>query len=209
MSCVCLSPSRLPVFFLFCVCPCARVFLPRPARVLHFSVPARFSVALPLSRRVTSTASPMEDIRVDTSMGSFTVELYLQQAPKACQNFTELSRRGYYDGVVFHRIIKDFMLQGGDPTGTGRGGESIFGGKFEVIAPPPHARTRTRPHAISAPPVRWAARLRSARRVNGPQTSAVGAAGGRPRTEASRQSAPSVTPSPTPPPPPPARLRMS
>ena len=85
----------------------------------------------------------MEDIRVDTSMGSFTVELYPQQAPKACQNFTELSRRGYYDGVVFHRIIKDFMLQGGDPTGTGRGGESIFGGKFEVIAPPPHARTRT------------------------------------------------------------------
>jgi cyclophilin family peptidyl-prolyl cis-trans isomerase len=68
----------------------------------------------------------MEDIRVDTSMGSFTVELYPQQAPKACQNFTELSRRGYYDGVVFHRIIKDFMLQGGDPTGTGRGGESIW-----------------------------------------------------------------------------------
>eukprot|EP00967_Tisochrysis_lutea_P048133 scaffold58781_cov29-Tisochrysis_lutea.AAC.1 len=84
----------------------------------------------------------MEDVRVDTSMGTFTVELYPNQAPKACRNFTELARKGYYDGVVFHRIIKDFMLQGGDPTGTGRGGDSIFGGKFEVRAhskcPEPH-----------------------------------------------------------------------
>lgn len=74
----------------------------------------------------------MEDIRLDTTMGSFTIELYPNHAPKACRNFTELSRKGYYDGVSFHRIIKDFMVQGGDPTGTGRGGESIFGDKFEV-----------------------------------------------------------------------------
>eukprot|EP00216_Chloropicon_sp_CCMP2111_P005436 CAMPEP_0198241618 /NCGR_PEP_ID=MMETSP1446-20131203/6401_1 /TAXON_ID=1461542 ORGANISM="Unidentified sp, Strain CCMP2111" /NCGR_SAMPLE_ID=MMETSP1446 /ASSEMBLY_ACC=CAM_ASM_001112 /LENGTH=49 /DNA_ID= /DNA_START= /DNA_END= /DNA_ORIENTATION= len=47
------------------------------------------------------------------------VELYDQHAPKTCNNFYELSKRGYYDGVVFHRIIPNFMIQGGDPTGTG------------------------------------------------------------------------------------------
>lgn len=66
-----------------------------------------------------------------TTMGTITVELYYNEAPKTCRNFVELSRTGYYDGVVFHRIISDFMIQGGDPTGTGRGGEAIFGGKFE------------------------------------------------------------------------------
>ena len=70
-------------------------------------------------------------VRVDTTMGTITVELYDRQAPKTCKNFVELARRGYYDNVSFHRIIKDFMAQGGDPTGTGRGGESMFGRKFE------------------------------------------------------------------------------
>lgn len=53
-------------------------------------------------------------------MGSVVVELYWKHAPNTCRNFAELSRRGYYNGVKFHRIIKDFMIQGGDPTGTGR-----------------------------------------------------------------------------------------
>uniref|UniRef100_I1QKE6 Peptidyl-prolyl cis-trans isomerase n=1 Tax=Oryza glaberrima TaxID=4538 RepID=I1QKE6_ORYGL len=57
--------------------------------------------------------------------------MYYKHAPKTCRNFLELSRRGYYDNVIFHRIIKDFIVQGGDPTGTGRGGESIYGAKFE------------------------------------------------------------------------------
>ena len=59
------------------------------------------------------------------------VELYNQHAPKTCRNFATLASRGYYDNVVFHRIIKDFVIQGGDPTGTGRGGSSIYGDKFE------------------------------------------------------------------------------
>lgn len=66
----------------------------------------------------------------DTSAGSFTVELYNQHAPNACHNFQELCKSGYYNNTIFHRVIRDFMIQGGDPTGTGRGGESIFGGKF-------------------------------------------------------------------------------
>lgn len=58
--------------------------------------------------------------------GTIVVELYTDHAPKTCRNFLELSRRGYYDNTIFHRIIADFMIQGGDPTGTGRGGESIY-----------------------------------------------------------------------------------
>ncbi|KAL8094913.1 hypothetical protein AgCh_036429 [Apium graveolens] len=73
------------------------------------------------------------EVTLETSMGSFTVEMYYKHAPKTCKNFIELSRKGYYDGVKFHRIVKDFIVQGGDPTGTGRGGQSIYnnGGKFE------------------------------------------------------------------------------
>lgn len=71
------------------------------------------------------------DILLETTMGSITVELYHNHAPKTCQNFSTLAQRGYYNNVIFHRIIPDFMVQGGDPTGTGRGGSSIFGDKFE------------------------------------------------------------------------------
>lgn len=52
-------------------------------------------------------------------MGTVVVELYWRHAPNTCKNFAELSRRGYYNNTKFHRIIKDFMVQGGDPTGTG------------------------------------------------------------------------------------------
>lgn len=52
-------------------------------------------------------------------MGNIVVELYWKHAPNTCRNFAELTRRGYYNGIKFHRIIKDFMIQGGDPTGTG------------------------------------------------------------------------------------------
>ncbi|CAK7568725.1 MAG: Peptidyl-prolyl cis-trans isomerase-like 1 [Sporothrix epigloea] len=77
-------------------------------------------------------------VALDTSMGTITVELYAEHAPRTCRNFVTLARRGYYDGTVFHRVIADFMVQGGDPTGTGRGGESIYGEKFEdeILLPP-------------------------------------------------------------------------
>ena len=66
-----------------------------------------------------------------TSLGDIKIQLMSETAPKACQNFTSLVEKGYYDGVVFHRIIKGFMIQGGDPTGTGKGGESIWIEPFE------------------------------------------------------------------------------
>lgn len=67
---------------------------------------------------------------LDTTMGEIVIELYWDHAPNTCRNFAELARRGYYDGTIFHRIIQDFMIQGGDPTGTGRGGTSIYGKNF-------------------------------------------------------------------------------
>ncbi|KAJ2480791.1 Peptidyl-prolyl cis-trans isomerase-like 1 [Coemansia sp. RSA 2131] len=71
------------------------------------------------------------NIVLETSMGEITIELYWTEAPRTCKNFYELAKRGYYKNVKFHRIIHEFMIQGGDPTGTGRGGESIYGHKFE------------------------------------------------------------------------------
>ena len=58
----------------------------------------------------------------DTSMGKFTIELFEQQIPKTVANFVSLAEKKFYDGVIFHRVIDGFMIQGGDPTGTGRGG---------------------------------------------------------------------------------------
>jgi peptidyl-prolyl cis-trans isomerase-like 1 len=59
------------------------------------------------------------------------VELYHKHTPRTCYNIAALAHAGYYDDVTFHRIIRDVLIQGGDPTGTGRGGESIYGGAFE------------------------------------------------------------------------------
>ena len=63
--------------------------------------------------------------------GVMTLELYEDKAPITVDNFVKLAKEGFYDGLIFHRVIKGFMIQGGDPTGTGRGGESIWGAPFE------------------------------------------------------------------------------
>lgn len=66
-----------------------------------------------------------------TNMGEIKIKLFPEFAPKTVENFTTHAKNGYYDGLIFHRVIKDFMIQGGDPTGTGCGGESIWGRSFE------------------------------------------------------------------------------
>jgi peptidylprolyl isomerase len=68
---------------------------------------------------------------LETNQGVIEIKLYTDLAPKACENFIGLIEKGYYNGIIFHRVIKDFMIQGGDPTGTGRGGSSIWGDSFE------------------------------------------------------------------------------
>jgi len=78
---------------------------------------------------------PPKDTRtvavIQTNMGTIEIELFADKAVKTVQNFVGLAEKNYYDGVIFHRVINDFMIQGGDPTGTGRGGESLWGKPFE------------------------------------------------------------------------------
>lgn len=72
-----------------------------------------------------------EYARLKTNHGDILIRLFEEAAPKTVENFKKLIEKNYYDGIIFHRIIKDFMIQGGDPTGTGTGGESAFGTDFE------------------------------------------------------------------------------
>ncbi|MGY3725517.1 peptidyl-prolyl cis-trans isomerase B (cyclophilin B) [Granulicatella balaenopterae] len=69
-------------------------------------------------------------VKMETTMGTIILEMFPEQAPKTVENFLIHTTNGYYDDVIFHRVIEDFMIQGGDPTGTGMGGESAWGGKF-------------------------------------------------------------------------------
>lgn len=71
------------------------------------------------------------NITLETTQGNIEFKLFGDVAPKTCENFSTHCKNGYYNGVIFHRIIEQFMIQGGDPTGTGRGGESIWGTNFE------------------------------------------------------------------------------
>ncbi|PIA29341.1 hypothetical protein AQUCO_06000004v1 [Aquilegia coerulea] len=70
-------------------------------------------------------------VQIHTTHGDLNIELHCDLAPRACENFITLCERGYYNGVAFHRSIRNFMIQGGDPTGTGRGGQSIWGQPFK------------------------------------------------------------------------------
>lgn len=70
-------------------------------------------------------------ILLSTNLGDITLELFPEAAPKTVENFVWLTTKGYYDGIIFHRVIRDFMIQWGDPTGTGMGGKSIWMKAFE------------------------------------------------------------------------------
>lgn len=79
--------------------------------------------------KTSKTKNPI--VVLETTQGKITLELFPKVAPLAVENFITHVKNGYYDGLVFHRIIKGFMIQGGDPTGTGRGGESIWNKPFK------------------------------------------------------------------------------
>ncbi|KAH8309044.1 hypothetical protein KR059_005374, partial [Drosophila kikkawai] len=70
-------------------------------------------------------------VRLNTNFGPLNLELFCDQTPRACDNFIKHCANGYYNNVMFHRSIRNFIVQGGDPTGSGSGGESIWGKKFE------------------------------------------------------------------------------
>jgi peptidylprolyl isomerase len=81
-----------------------------------------------IAKGVSAMSDPV--VVLQTTQGDIEIRLLPKLAPKACENFTKLVEKGYYDGLIFHRVIKGFMIQGGDPTGTGRGGESVWGRPF-------------------------------------------------------------------------------
>lgn len=81
-----------------------------------------------LSKKVASSEAL---VVMNTTMGAIKIKLFPEVAPKTVENFITHAENGYYNGIIFHRIIQDFMIQGGDPTGTGMGGESIYGATFE------------------------------------------------------------------------------
>lgn len=75
------------------------------------------------------TSNPV--VVMETTMGTIEIEMFAKETPKTVENFLGLTRKGYYNGIIFHRVIDNFMIQGGDPTGSGRGGESFWGKEFE------------------------------------------------------------------------------
>lgn len=91
----------------------------------------RFILLLIMSFAALFAASANPKVSLQTTQGEIVLELYPDIAPLAVENFTTHVKNGYYDGLVFHRIIKNFMVQGGDPTGTGAGGESIWKKPFK------------------------------------------------------------------------------
>ncbi|MBB5181968.1 peptidyl-prolyl cis-trans isomerase B (cyclophilin B) [Planomicrobium koreense] len=101
---------------------------PETAEENQAAAPASAAVYPQLSNEV---ADNEELVAMETSMGTIKIKLFPDYAPKAVENFLTLAEDGYYDGLLFHRVIEDFMLQSGDPTGTGGGGESIYGESFE------------------------------------------------------------------------------
>jgi peptidyl-prolyl cis-trans isomerase B (cyclophilin B) len=91
--------------------------------------PHRKEIKIMVLKQFTQCEGPRAIMH--TNMGDITIQLYPEVAPKTVENFVTLAKKGYYNGLIFHRVIKDFMIQGGDPNGTGAGGESIYGAKFE------------------------------------------------------------------------------
>jgi cyclophilin family peptidyl-prolyl cis-trans isomerase len=92
---------------------------------------SRSLAAAGLTVLTLSCAGKKQVAVVETTMGTIEIELYGSDAPRTVENFVKLAEKKYFDGVIFHRVSKGFVVQGGDPTGTGTGGESIWGKDFE------------------------------------------------------------------------------
>jgi peptidylprolyl isomerase len=103
------------------VAGCSKQDMPASTATAPAPVPASTSAPAPSANVV---------VTLETNQGVIKLKLFPDVAPKACENFVGLVQKGYYDGLIFHRVIADFMIQGGDPTGTGSGGTSIWGKEF-------------------------------------------------------------------------------
>ncbi|MFA5272839.1 MAG: peptidylprolyl isomerase [Candidatus Peribacter sp.] len=133
----------IPLFALALLVGCGQQNTPaaeNPPPAAELSPPAENPSEEPSPETVTPPSADafdgtlltgMHTVILKTSLGDVTLELDADSAPKAVTNFVVLSRTGFYNGLTFHRVIKDFMIQGGDPNGDGTGGESVFGPTFE------------------------------------------------------------------------------
>ena len=90
-----------------------------------------FGLSQSIGCQSDTTKGKTVNILIETTKGNIELELFESDAPKTVANFTGLAEQGYYNGIIFHRISKGFVIQGGDSTGTGRGGKSIYGKEFE------------------------------------------------------------------------------
>lgn len=99
---------------------------------MHWNISHQVPLQYPTTEAFAATEEcPFTHTTLETTAGTIKIELYTQHAPRTCLNFAQLCNQGYYSDCIFHRVVRDFVIQSGDPTGTGRGGESIFGGAFE------------------------------------------------------------------------------
>lgn len=92
--------------------------------------PARNNQAALEALKNPADIATASQVRLKTDKGDILINLYKSDSPKTVANFVTLGKRGYYNGIIFHRVIQNFMIQGGDPTGTGTAGESIYEHKF-------------------------------------------------------------------------------
>jgi cyclophilin family peptidyl-prolyl cis-trans isomerase len=106
---------------------CKKVAAPRPKGVQHLSKP---KATLPTGKRY--------DVDLQTNCGTITIRLATGRAPRTASSFADLVKRGFYDGLVFHRVVRGFVIQGGDPLGTGLGGPG-----YTVVEPPPASTAYT------------------------------------------------------------------
>jgi cyclophilin family peptidyl-prolyl cis-trans isomerase len=90
-----------------------------------------FGLSLSIGCQSDTTKGKTVNILIETTKGNIELELFESDAPKTVANFAGLAEQGYFNGIIFHRISKGFVIQGGDSTGTGRGGKSIYGKEFE------------------------------------------------------------------------------
>ena len=90
-----------------------------------------FGLSQSIGCQSDTTKGKTVNILIETTKGNIELELFESDAPKTVANFAGLAEQGYFNGIIFHRISKGFVIQGGDSTGTGRGGKSIYGKEFE------------------------------------------------------------------------------
>uniref|UniRef100_A0A1X7TKH4 Spliceosome-associated protein CWC27 homolog n=1 Tax=Amphimedon queenslandica TaxID=400682 RepID=A0A1X7TKH4_AMPQE len=93
--------------------------------------PTKGKVVNPAAAAVLVTTGPSPQVLLKTTLGDIDIELWSKEAPLACRNFIQLCLEDYYNDTIFHRVVFEFVAQGGDPTGTGEGGESIYGSPFK------------------------------------------------------------------------------